>query len=203
MKKPIDIPGIRIITVSGRIATGATTLAHKLAENLGWSFWEGGALVDKFYKEELKGNEVDVNLRPDSHELWFDDKLKEMIRKDQHAVIQSHLAGFFAQGVENVYKICVICEEDGEDKQDVRIDRLVNRKNISVEDAKKDVRDREAGNLAKWRRLYVNNDPDWVYWDKKYYDLMVNSFSHNQEESLELALERLGIKEADYEKQAK
>lgn len=201
MNKPVDIPGIRIITVSGRIATGATTLAQKIADNLGWSFWEGGALVDKFYKEKLHGNEVDVNLRPDSHELWFDEKLKEMIRNDKHAVIQSHLAGFFAQDVPEVYKICVICEEDGIDKQDVRIDRLVNRKNISVEDAKHDVREREAGNLAKWSRLYVNSDPDWVYWDKKYYDLMVNSFSHNQEESLELVLGTIGAKEhTHYEK---
>lgn len=194
MAKPVDIPGIRLITVSGRIATGATTLAKKIADHLGWSFWEGGALVEKFYKEELHGNEVDTNARPDSHELWFDDKLKDMIRNDQHAVIQSHLAGFFAQDVQNVYKVCVICEEDGIDKQDVRIDRLVNRKNISVEEAKMDVRDREAGNLAKWRRLYVNNDPDWVYWDKKYYDFMVNSFSHNQEESLELVLQDLKVK---------
>ncbi len=194
MANPIEIPGIRLITVSGRIATGATTLAQKIADHFGWSFWEGGALVDKFYKEELHGNEVDVNARPDSHELWFDDKLKEMIRNDQHAVVQSHLAGFFAQDVPNVFKIGVICEEDGIDKQDVRIDRLVNRKNISVEEAKMDVRDREHGNLAKWRRLYVNNDPDWIYWDKKYYDMMVNSFSHNQDESLELVLEALKVK---------
>jgi cytidylate kinase len=194
MEKPIDIPGIRIITVSGRIATGATTLAQKIADHLGWSFWEGGALVEKFYKEELHGNETDTTARPDSHELWFDNKLKEMIKNDSHAVVQSHLAGFFAQDISDVYKVCVVCEEDGEDKQDVRIDRLVNRKNISVDDAKKDVRDREAGNLEKWRRLYVNSDPQWVYWDKKYYDLMVNSFSHNQDESLELLIDALKVR---------
>lgn len=191
MDKPVDIPGIRIITVSGRIATGATTLAQKIADHLGWSFWEGGALVEKFYKEELNGNEVDTKARPDSHEIWFDNKLKDMIKNDTHAVVQSHLAGYFAQGVADAFKVCVVCEEDGEDKQDVRIDRLVNRKNISVDVAKLDVRDREAGNLEKWRRLYVDNDPNWVYWDKKYYDLMVNSFSHNQDESLELVLEAI------------
>lgn len=194
MTKPVELPGIRVITVSGRIATGATTLAQKIADHLGWSFWEGGALVEKFYKEELHGNEVDVNARPDSHELWFDDKLKEMLKHDKYAVVQSHLAGFFAQGIEDAFKICVVCEEDGVDKQDVRIDRLVNRKNISVEVAKIDVREREAKNVAKWSRLYANNDPDWIYWDKKYYDMMVNSFSHNQDESLELVLESLKIK---------
>ena len=46
-------------------------------------------------------------------------------------------------------------------------------------------------NLEKFRRLYANNDPNWVYWDPKYYDLVINTFDHNAEESLKIALEAI------------
>ena len=101
------------------------------------------------------------------------------------------LAGFMAQGIPGVFKILVICEDEGEDKVDIRIDRLVNRKGISIDEAKEEVKSREEGNLEKWRRLYAKNDQNWVYWDKNYYDLVINTYDHNQEESLKIALEAL------------
>lgn len=186
----MENPKIRNITVSGRIGAGATTLALGLSKKLGWKFWEGGVLVEKLYKE-LKVSENDTKARPDSHELWLDNKIKEMLANESNFIIQAHLAGFMAQGIPGVFKILVVCEEDGQDKVDIRIDRLVNRKGISVEEAKEEVKRREDGNLEKWRRLYVNSDPNWVYWDPKYYDLVVNTFDHNQEGSLEFVLEAL------------
>jgi len=48
--------------------------------------------------------------------------------------------------------------------------------------------------LEKWRKLYASNDPNWVYFDKKYYDLVINSFDHNKEDSLQIALEKLKVK---------
>lgn len=183
-------PKIRNITVSGRIGAGATTLALGLSKELGWKFWEGGVLVEELYKE-LKVNENDTSARPDSHEFWLDNKIKEMLAKDSNFVIQAHLAGFMAQGIPGVFKVLVVCEEDGEDKVDIRIDRLVNRKGISVQEAKEEVKRREDGNLEKWRRLYVKGDPNWVYWNPKYYDLIINTFNHNAEESLKFVLEAL------------
>lgn len=183
-------PSIKNITVSGRIGAGTTTLGIGLSKALGWKFWEGGALVEKLYKE-LKTNEINTKARPDSHEFWLDNKIKEMLKSDERQVIQAMLAGFMAQGIPGVFKILVICEDQGEDKVDIRIDRLVNRKGISIDEAKKEVKVREEGNLEKWRRLYVNSDPNWVYWDPKYYDLIINTFDHNQEESLKLALNSL------------
>ncbi len=63
-----------------------------------------------------------------------------------------------------------------------------------VETAKQEVRERERQNLEKFRRLYANNDKNWFYWDKKYYDLVINTYSHNQEETLRIALEGIGHK---------
>ena len=105
------------------------------------------------------------------------------------------MAGFDAQGIDGIFKILVICEDpNGEDKLDIRIDRLVNRKGIHVDDAKHEVQEREKSNLEKWRRMYAGGDPNWVYWDRKYYDLVVNTYSHNPEESLKLVLDKAGYK---------
>jgi len=191
MNTPVSLPHIRNIVVSGRIASGATSLARGIAETLGWEFLEGGALFDQFFNAAT-GDDRD---RPDSVDLAYEEKIKTLLQEEDHQVIQSHLAGFDAQGIPGVFKIGVICEdEDGNDRTDIRIDRLVNRKNISVADAKKEVKNREAGLLAKWRRLYANNASDWVYWDKKYFDLIVNTYSLNKTESLAYALKKLGYK---------
>lgn len=193
---PIDIPNIRNITISGRIASGTTTLAMKLSSKLGWQLLEGGELFRKFHEEKLNDeSELAVSSRPDDIDLEYEEKVKRILKEDSHQIIQSHLAGFDAQGIEGVFKILVVCEDrTGEDHMDIRIDRLVNRKGLHVDQAKKEVIEREKSNLDKWRRMYAGRDSQWVYWDRKYYDLVVNTFDHNPEESLDLVLQSIGYK---------
>jgi len=186
-------PKIKNITVSGRIGSGTTTLAVGLSKELGWNLLEGGAIFEKFHNEMHK-EELEVNARPDNFDLEYEEKIKKMLHDEKNQIIQSHLAGFDAQGIPGVFKILVVCEDEGEDKVDIRIDRLVNRKGISVDEAKEEVKVREERNLEKFRRLYAKGDKNWVYWSPKYYDLVVNTFSHNAEESLKIALEALGVK---------
>lgn len=193
---PIDIEGVKNITISGRIASGTTTLAQNLSQKIDWKVLEGGALFAK-YHEELNLHEKDVHMRPDDLDLKFEEHIKKLLSEEEHHIIQSHLAGFDAQGIDGVYKILVICEdEEGNDKTDIRIDRLVNRNGVHVEDAKQEIAEREKNNLEKWRRLYTDNDSSWVYWDPKYYDLVINTYSHNPEQSLFIVLEKLGLESA-------
>ncbi len=182
---------IRNITVSGRIASGTTTLARGIATKLGWSLLEGGALFEKYF-DEKKGNDAD---RDDSVDLEYEEMIKQKLKTENNQVIQSHLAGFDAQGVEGVFKILVVCEDkNGKDKTEVRVDRLINRKGISGEEAKKEIKLREEENLKKWRRLYADNDQTWVYWDKKYYDLVVNTYELNKDEAIKQVLNILQSK---------
>lgn len=183
----------RNITISGRIGVGATTLAKKLSQILGWDLLEGGDLFEKIHKE-LNVSQSMVGDRPDHFDLEYEEKVKDMLKSESGRIIQSHLAGFDAQGIEGVFKILIICEDsEGNDKTDIRIDRLVNRDKISIEEAKEEVVERERQHLNKWRRLYAGNDQSWVYWDKKYYDLVINTYNHDREETLKIALEGLGV----------
>ena len=194
MDQPIDIPNIRNITVSGRIGSGTTTLAVGLAKTLGWKLLEGGVLFEKIHND-LKVSELEVNSRPDKFDFEYEEKIKKILSTENHHIIQSHLAGFDAQGIKGVFKILVVCENsDGNDKTEIRVDRLVNRRRVSVEEAKEEVFVREVRNLSKWRRLYAGGDPNWVYWDKKYYDLVINTYPHNQKETLRIALNALGYR---------
>jgi cytidylate kinase len=109
--------------------------------------------------------------------------------------LETKLAAFNAQSIPGIFKILVVCEDEkGEDRAEIRIDRLINREKIPIEKAKEEVITREHNDLEKWRRMYVNNDQNWTYWDKKYYDLVINTYSHGQDESLKIALDKLGLK---------
>lgn len=189
----INLPNIKNITVSGRIGSGATTLARELSEGLGWEMLDGGKLLRKI-NEDLGFSIIDTEKRPDHFDLEYEERIKKMLREKSHQIIQSHLAGYDAQGIEGVFKILVLCEDsEGNDKTEIRIDRVVNRDKVSVEQAKYDVQERERQHLEKFRRLYANGDQNWIYWDRKYYDLVINTYSHNPEESLRITLDAIGL----------
>ncbi len=190
----VDLPNIKNITISGRIGAGATTLAKNLANVLEWEMLDGGKLMRKIQAELGAGVEEALK-RPDHFDIEYEDRIKKILKEESHHIIQSHLAGFDAQGIPQVFKILVVCEDDeGNDKTEVRIDRIVNRDSTAVEKAKHEITERDRQDLEKWRKLYANSDPNWVYWDKKYYNLIINTYSHNQDQTLKIALEAIGAK---------
>ena len=143
----VDLPNIKNITISGRIGSGATTLAKKLSEVLGWEMLDGGGLFRQLEKEQG----FDINKsdsRPDHFDLQYEEMVKKNLREKKHQIIQSHLAGFDAREIEGVFKVLVICEgEDGNDKTEIRVDRIVNRDKVSVEEAKNEIKQREEEHL--------------------------------------------------------
>ena len=182
----------RIITVSGRIGAGATTLAHGIAHHLGWKHMEGGEIFWEAIRSKMNVDAKDTNLRPDEEDALFDAQLKKILTENKDIVMETKLAGFNAQGIPGVFKILVICEDHhGNDQTQIRIDRLVNREGKHVEDAKKEVLEREKNDLEKWRHMYANDDPNWVYFNPEFYDLVINTFENNKEDSLRIALDAL------------
>lgn len=180
---------IRIIAISGRIASGSTTLAKQLGEHLGWRHIEGGEIFWEAVRQRMQLSAKDTNLGPDQDDVLFDAHLKKVLAEDKNTVLETKLAGFNAQGVGGVYKVLVICEDHNEhDQTQIRIDRLVNREGISVDKAKEEVLEREKNDLEKWQRLYANGDPTWTYYDKKYYDLVINTFELDKEGAVQKVL---------------
>lgn len=190
-KNPQKLKGIKNITISGRMATGKSTLANHLADILGWDVLDGGKFFREYAKE--KGFHIkDKEKIPDEMDRAFEKKTKQILINQKNHIVQSHLAGFVAKGIDGIYKILIVCnDENEEDKQSIRIDRLMNRDIISVEQAKSEIHEREEKLLKKFKRLYVTNDTNWVYWNPKYYDLIVNTFNLNQKEAVEYVLKHI------------
>jgi cytidylate kinase len=194
MSKPRELPGIRNITISGRIAAGSTSLANKLSELLGWKHIEGGDIFWETIRKRMGVESKDTALRSDKEDEDFDASLKKLLKEESNIILETKLAGFNAQEIEGIFKILIVCDNHlGEDQTPIRIDRLINRENQSVEKAKEEILIREKSDLEKWQKLYANGDPSWVYWDPKYYDLVVNTYSLNKEEALKFVSEKIGF----------
>lgn len=179
------------IAISGRPGAGRSTLLKNLkeiVEPLGWEIFSGGDFSRKFAIVAGKHDEKDVkhHLATDYSDD-IDHQIDAAMRKklsdpNTHVVVESWIAGWNMRGLPHVLKVLLMCEDS------LRIDRVVNRDNLSVEEAKAHLRDRENANIGKWKRMYGVTD----FWDPKHYDLIINTYSHGPKETLNLVLQALG-----------
>ncbi len=172
------------ITISGKAVSGATTLSKLLSARLGWKLLNGGELVRQFMKKNNIPLE-NTSLTSDQYHLNFDNFLKQKLIKEKHLVVESWLSGFDAQNIPDILKILVVCQDEEE-----RIKRLMKRDNLSKQKAEKHLHTREAENLAKWEKLYHTRD----FWNPNLYDLVIDTSQNNAEETLKLAIQKIGLK---------
>lgn len=183
-KKPVEGLRYNKITVSGKIATGNTTLAKSLEELLGFKYINAGALQRQWDREHgINENERGAMLRPDEHEREMEDYAKKVLTEEKHVIYEAWLSGFVARKMDDVFRILVICSEEA-----IRVDRVMNRENVSVKKAKRYIKTRESENIEKWKKLYGNYD----FWDPQYYQLVIDTYSSGPMETLGKALDALG-----------
>lgn len=179
------------IAISGRPGAGRSTLLKNLRgylEPLDWEFFSGGEWSRQFAigaglhdagdtKHHFAtdyGEEVDHQIDAAMRQKLSDPRV--------HVAVESWIAGWNMRGLKHVLKVLLMCDDA------LRVDRIVNRDNLTVEEAKKHIFDREEANLDKWKRMYKVND----FWDPIHYDLVINTYSHGPKETLNLVLQALG-----------
>lgn len=176
----------RIVTISGKVATGTSTLSKNLTHVLGWKYVNLGEIQREYDRaNQIAENKQGAASRPDHHERAMDNMTKKMLQDENNIIYEAWLAGFIAQQIAGVLKVLVICTHD-----DVRIDRVVNRDNITIAEAKQFIKQREEENVKKWQKLYGPYD----FWDPKYYDLVIDTYSSGPMETLGKVLDKLGYK---------
>ena len=106
-----------------------------------------------------------------------------MLKTEKEIIYEGWLTGFFAQSYKDVLKVLLICSHD-----DIRVDRVANRDNITVKEAKNWIKNREKENITKWQKLYGNND----FWDPKYFDLVIDTYKTGSMETLGKVLDKIG-----------
>lgn len=178
------------IAISGRPGAGRSTLLKNLkpvVTPLGWETFSGGDWARKFAIENGKHNADDPTHHKatdygDEVDHQIDAAMRQKLTDpNAHVAVESWIAGWNMRGLPHVLKILLVCDDA------LRIDRVVNRDNISVEEAKVHLREREDANLSKWKRMYGVED----FWDPKYYDLVINTYLHGPQETLDLVLQAL------------
>ncbi len=192
------------ITISGLPGSGSTTLLSLLKNSLkfdGWTGFSGGEFMRKYAVEkglydDSKKIHHDAVAYGDDFDRQIDMGIREKLAEQERWIIESWLSGFLAQGVNGVCKVLVVCSDDS-----VRVDRIVNRDEVNVEEAKLHIHNRYKTNLNKWTRLYSQEWKDWVvesgkinadepidFWRPELYDVVIDTYSHNQQQALEIVI---------------
>lgn len=173
----------RNITISGKIAVGTTTLAKNLVHILGWKHINAGEIQREFDRtHNINENKQGAASRPDEHEREIDEQTKNMLRNENHIIYEAWLSGFMAKDIPGILKVLLVCSHE-----DIRIDRVVNRDSISIEEAKASLKQREDENVSKWKKLYGNFD----FWEPKYYDLVIDTYESGPMETMGKVLDKL------------
>lgn len=189
--KTIKKLNFKNITVSGKICTGTTTLSNLLHEKLGWKYYDAGTFFrDYCHKRGLQLE--NTSIRSDALRKTLDYRVRDRLKNKTGLIHEGWLAGFFAQKLKGVLKVLLVCDES------LRIDRLVNRDQFTVEKAKKHINKREKQNHETWVKTYQKEWKNWVgkkeinFFDPQLYDLVIDTYSHSREQTLKAVLTALG-----------
>lgn len=199
------------VTISGLPGGGSTTLLKLLKEELdldGWRGFSGGEFmrtyaVEKGLFDPSTGFHHDACDYEDDFDRQVDMGMREKLSSEKHWILESWLSGFMAQGIPSVLKVLVHCSEDS-----VRIDRIVNRDKVTVAEAKSHIHERYQTNLTKWARMYSQEWKEWLvetgkvaaddpidFWRPDLYDIVIDTYSNNQQQTLKMVLDALYKKE--------
>jgi predicted cytidylate kinase len=169
------------LTVTGLICTGTSTLAQALHKVLKWEYWDAGNYTREYCRQYgLKLEETEARNEEFSQKIEM--SVKKRLQTKKNLIHEGWLAGFVARGIPGVLKILLIAPDE------LRIDRLANRDNITIGEAIKLIKMREENNFRKWSRMYRAKD----FWDPQYYDLVIDTYSNSKEETLTKVLAKLG-----------
>lgn len=178
------------IAISGPPGAGRSTLLRNLTpivEPWGWKTFSGGDWARQFAIRNGTHNEGDKTHHlatdyGDEIDHKIDTEMRNTLSDVQaHFVVESWIAGWNMRGLSHVLKILLQCDDS------LRIDRLVNRDNLTVDEAKEHIHKRQEANFTKWKRMYGVTD----FWDPKYYDLVIDTYSNGPREVLEMVLTKL------------
>lgn len=188
------------VTISGLPGCGSTTMLNSLREALkvsGWRGFSGGEFMRHYAMEKgLWDPKNPAHHNATIYSVEFENEvdygMREKLSNETQWIIESWLSGFLAQGVPKTLKILMTCSSD-----DVRIDRVVNRDGITIEQAKQNTMERYQSNLAKWIKMYGDRWQEWVvdagkaspddpidFWRPDLYDLVLDTYSLTQEQTL-------------------
>lgn len=179
MRKESILPP-RIITISGEVSTGKSTLSRTLSKSL--SHWQV-INTGQIFRDFLQGRGEDilkVSALPDSVHVEFDLVQRDILATHHHSIVEGRLAGWLAQPYSDIFKIFCIADLE------VRIRRYMQREDCDAQTAKAQIQYRDQKDVEKYQQVYQLSD----YRDAQYYDLMLDCSTMTPEELTTLVLKK-------------
>lgn len=193
------------ITISGLPGCGSTTMLKMLRSHFdGWTGFSGGEFMrDYAIKQGLfVGDSAlhhDATAYPPDFDRQVDMGMRQRLETSEHQILESWLSGFMAQGVTKTLKVLMTCSDEA-----VRVDRIVNRDNVTPQQAIENMHTRLRKNSEKWRGMYAKEWNEWVvqngimtaddpidFWNPKLYDLVIDTYKLSREQSLQTVLDAI------------
>ena len=178
-----------IISISGEVGAGCTEVGQIVSKKLGYQCVSSADLIKKIvvdfrgvhpresfseFEQHVKSGEVDLD-------MMLDSKIDEVLETGE-VVVEGRSALMLLDN-ENVLKVLLVAPHDK------RVQRVAERRNITVEDAEEVVRisDSERSNMVK--KLFAR---EWL--DPHNYDIVINTGLRVFEDSAEIILRALAYK---------
>ncbi len=167
-----------VIAVSGPPGSGKSTLAKLLARELRLRYVSSGALFRRLAKERGMSLLEFTKLAEKDYSIdrMIDDEARKEALKGC-VVVDGHIAGWILRDLAHV-KVYLYAPRE------VRASRIAVRDSKSLEDALKDVIERERSESKRFKEIYGIDVNDLTV-----FDICINTATYGIEETLRIALE--------------
>lgn len=173
----------RNIAISGRIATGVSTLAKQLSQVLGWPLRD----ASQIFRDISMHSGFDLEKNPqkyaDGIDLQVDSETILTLKSPSNIIVTSKLAGYLSRDLNRTLRVLIDCPIDE------RIHRYATSRGYSSDKAKELLIFREKMDQEKWERLYGKQD----FFAPVNFNLVIDSGRLSVEEEVELVLRHLNL----------
>jgi cytidylate kinase len=170
------------VIISGGVAVGKSTLLNNLEPYLrpyGWRFQHIGDIHRAYLKDNIMPEASKVS---DDFDRKIEKEVERIFKEEKHVAMQSWIGGFVARNLPKTLKVLLVCRDNH-----LRVDRVANRDKVTMQDADKFIKQREEGNIAKYKRLYGDHN----FWDPKYYNIVIDTYECGPLETTGIVLDAL------------
>lgn len=140
------------ITISGKICTGKSTLFTNLARKLKWKTFHTG----DFFRDYVKKHGLILEKAEEQNEELtkkIDYQARDILKnKENHYIFDGWMTGLMADHYPHVLRILLTCDDH------IRATRFAKREKISIDEAKKAIKEREENLFNKLIAIYHRND---------------------------------------------
>jgi len=168
----------RSITLSGPVASGSTTTARLLSEQLKIPYKSAG----DFFRQYMLKHNIPLPEKekvPDDIERKIDEELTDLAASKKLIIIDSLYIGYFARNMPQVLKVLLTCD------QNIRIQRALSRTHTHKE-TEEDVKRRDRAHDLKFRKLYANEN----FLDPKFFDLVIDTTNTSVEKVVQNIIDK-------------